>query len=200
MEVTLYNREINEVVPANLLLDMSYSEVEQVAQEWEPWIDRAIQKLATDGVPRSQWPQHLHWNWQRKARAIEGVEGYKIIGIACEKSVQGLVLLTTKSEMCRIEAQRGKPLVYVHFLMTAPWNSRELVSTPRFSGVGQVLLAATMQLSQTYGWGGRIGLHSLPQATTFYRNVVGMTDMGEDAEAELPYFETTSEQASAFLR
>jgi hypothetical protein len=159
MDVALYNRETKQVMSAVLLSDMSYSEVEQIAQDWEPWIDQSIQKLATNRVPRSEWPQHLHWNWQRKARAIDGVEGYKIMGIACNEQVQGLVLLTTKSETCRIETQRGKSLVYVHFLMTAPWNSRELGSNPRFSGVGQVLIAATMQLSRTYGWSGRIGLH-----------------------------------------
>ena len=90
-------------------------------------------------------------------------------------------------------------LVYVHYLEAAPWNLRELTPDPHFGGVGQVLLVEAMRLSLKRGWSGRIGLHSLPQAVPFYRDTVGMSELGLDAVEGLPYFETTPTQASAYL-
>lgn len=49
------------------------------------------------------------------------------------------------------------------------------------------------------GFGGRIGLHSLPQAETFYRD--WMTDFGRDPQHQgLRYFEMSESQPQAFLR
>ena len=54
-------------------------------------------------------------------------------------------------------------------------------------------------LSENMEFSGRIGLHSLPQANSFYANTCGMTDLGADPAYEgLCYFEMTSEQAHAF--
>ncbi len=47
---------------------------------------------------------------------------------------------------------------------------------------------------------GRIGLHSLPQANSFYAYVCGMTDLGQDATYEnLRYFELEPERARNFI-
>lgn len=48
--------------------------------------------------------------------------------------------------------------------------------------------------------GRRIGLHSLPQANSFYANACGMTDLGQDATYEnLRYFELDSDSARRFI-
>ncbi len=48
--------------------------------------------------------------------------------------------------------------------------------------------------------GGRIGLHSLRQAESFYRDTCGMAGLGEDPnEYNLPYFEMTEAQANQFI-
>ena len=55
-------------------------------------------------------------------------------------------------------------------------------------------------MSRQSGFAGRVGLHSLPQAEPFYRDVCGMTDLGEDPnEYDLRYFEMTEAQAARFL-
>ena len=47
----------------------------------------------------------------------------------------------------------------------------------------------------------RIGLHSLPQADSFYRDRCRMSDLGRDASKQnLTYFEMTDAQAAQFLR
>ncbi len=95
----------------------------------------------------------------------------------------------------------GKPLVYVDYIATAPWNLRSLTDTPRYRGVGKVLIEAAITFSRDCGMGGRIGLHALPQAESFYRDTCGMTDLGEDAnEYDLRYFEMDESQVAAFLK
>jgi hypothetical protein len=75
------------------------------------------------------------------------------------------------------------------------------VLEPRFALVGNLLLATAIQLSINEEFSGRIGLHSLPQADTWYANSCKMADLGSDPTAHnLRYFEMTAEQASGFLR
>jgi Arm DNA-binding domain len=79
------------------------------------------------------------------------------------------------------------------------WNRAEFAK-PRYRGVGTALLTAAIDLSLEEGFHGRIGLHSLTQAESFYRNACGMSDLGIDSNYDnLRYFEMTSEQAAAFL-
>jgi len=77
-------------------------------------------------------------------------------------------------------------------------------STPTHKGIGTVLVAAAVQLSIDEGNKGRIGLHSLPQADSFYRDRCGMTDLGPDASYDpkvpLRYFEMTEAQATSYLK
>ena len=71
--------------------------------------------------------------------------------------------------------------------------------TPRFFGVGAVLVAEAIYLSREEGCDGRVGLHSLPQAEGFYARC-GMTRVGFDPDYyDLPYYEFTSQQATNWL-
>jgi hypothetical protein len=57
-----------------------------------------------------------------------------------------------------------------------------------------------VQWSIDLGFKGRIGLHALPQADAFYRDVCGMTDLGQDpAYHSLRYFEFSEQQADDYL-
>lgn len=63
------------------------------------------------------------------------------------------------------------------------------------------MVFAAVHLSWTHGWRGKISLHSLPDAEIFYRDKIGMTMVGPDAEHEdLTYFELTQSQAVTFFR
>jgi hypothetical protein len=61
-------------------------------------------------------------------------------------------------------------------------------------------MGAATQLSIEEGLKGRVGLHSLPAAESFYEQSLGMSALGRDPQKQnLMYFEFSSEQASAFL-
>ena len=74
------------------------------------------------------------------------------------------------------------------------------MDVPRFGGIGIRLIQAAVRLSRDEEMGGRIGLHSLPQAEVFYRDTCGMTSLGRDPDCDdLLYFEMTCEQVDQFL-
>ena len=61
-------------------------------------------------------------------------------------------------------------------------------------------MALAVQVSLEEGFNGLIGLHSLEQAESFYRDRCKMIDMGINlGESDLRYFETTPEIANAFI-
>jgi hypothetical protein len=194
--VHLKDLHADQLVEAVLLEGLDRTEVERAEEEWNSFL---LDKLRL--IRKEEWPEHAHWSWRRKYEATEGLLAYKMFGIEFQSQMQGLMLVAIAGKTCRIVSQLGKPLVYVHFLAAAPWNSPSVVANPRFSLVGSVLIATAIHLSLAEEFLGRIGLHSLPQADAWYSRKCGMTDLGPDpAVQNLRYFEVTSEQAAEFLK
>ena len=138
--------------------------------------------------------EHGHWDWRNKAAAIHA-ERFMLVGLECESEPQGLMAVERLPKRGRF----GVPVVYVDYLETAPWNLRGIGVGPRFSGVGTVLIADAVRWSNETGLGGRVGLHSLPQAEPFYRNL-GLTEFGPDPTYfDLCYFEFTETDADCWL-
>ncbi len=107
---------------------------------------------------------------------------------------QGLMIVDT-SRTSQMEPDRGKGLVYVDYVEVAPWNRPGWQPHRVFRSVGTTFLRTAIQASILLGYEGRIGLHSLPQANSFYAHM-GMTNLGVDsAYQDLWYFEMTPEQA-----
>lgn len=156
--------------------------------------------LALAAGTRFDPPEHMHWRWERKVLASAHLLSYPTMGIEYEGQVQGLMMLLTDGGFGRLPEQAGQPLVYVHFLATAPWNLGAVVARPRFRGVGTVLLRAAVETSIDLGFKGRLGLHSLPQSETWYDRL-GMICLGTDSSKQnLKYYEMTATQAAAFIR
>lgn len=186
--------------PAELLDAITEQQLADWEAEWVPELFKAMQRLRRAGVERRLWPQSRHWDWRKKTATLQGMLAHPGFSVVCEGVTQGMMILDTTMKRCRIEGQRGKNLVYVEFVENAPWNRPELVDPPRYRGVGSHLIRAAVALSQHEDFRGRIGLHSLPQANSFYANTCGMTDMGQDPDYQnLRYFEMTPEQAEAFI-
>ena len=107
--------------------------------------------------------------------------------------------MTNDVASARLREQFGKPLIYVDFVATAPWNRPKLQAPPRFRGVGQVFILAAIETSREAGFKGRVGLHSLPEAVPFYEGKCGFARLGADSSHQnLTYFEMTEKQADAF--
>jgi hypothetical protein len=197
----LKDRRTGQLVEAILIDGVSRAEVERAESAWQPFLAKALEERRHSTDPAKPAPEHSHWDWRKKHKAVAGLIAYRMFGVECEDDMQGLMLVSTTGHPCRIKDQKGKDQVYVDFVATAPWNSPALVEKPRYSLVGRVLIATAVQLSIEEGFRGRVGLHALPQAETFYAENCGMTDLGNDAKKEgLRYFEFTPDKAAAFLR
>ena len=200
VEVHLFNVERGAPEAAKLLDTITEEQLADWEGEWLPELFKGMQRLRRAGVERRHWPQSRHWDWRRKVAALQGMLANPGFCIVCDGMTQGIMIVDTVKRRCRFEKQEGQHLVYVEFVENAPWNRAELLGPPRYRGVGSILLRAAVRLSEEFGFHGRIGLHSLPQANDFYANTCGMTDLGADPGYEgLRYFEMTPEQAEAFI-
>ena len=152
------------------------------------------------GRPLGDRPEDSHWDWRRKAADTAGLLSYHQFSLIQGGELQGL-MLCQDLKSSKLPGQFGKPMVYVEFIATAPWNRPEFESPPRFKGTGRILLLAAIEVSKATGARGRIGLHSLPAAEQFYEIKCGMTRLGNDAAHQnLAYFEMTEAQADAFCK
>jgi hypothetical protein len=180
-----------EFVRAEVVRDFPPSRLADVESEWG--LARRDASLA--------WPraEHAHWDWRDKMESV--VEGsYHVIAVECEGKIQGLMAVSIGTRTC-ILSPTGRPILYVDYLETAPWNLRLPEREPRYTGVGRVLVGEAILQSLEYECGGRVGLHSLQQAEEFYQFACGMTLLGRDPDYhDLMYFEYTYEQADRYLK
>ena len=199
-EVHLFNVARGEPETAELWHAITEQQLADWEGEWVPELFKAIQRLRRGGIERRHWPQSRHWDWRRKATALQGMLANPGFGIVCDGLTQGMMIVDIVKHRGRLDDQRGQHLVYAEFVENAPWNRAELFNPPRYRGVGSILIRAAVALSEELEFHGRIGLHSLPQANGFYANTCGMTDLGADRDHEgLRYFEITTDQARAFI-
>ena len=100
----------------------------------------------------------------------------------------------------RIESQKNLGLVYIDLLSTAPWNRHGFTRTPKYKGVGPLLLGVAVNFSLDEGLEGRLSLHALPQSESWHRSQ-GLTELGKDPghPEELVYFEFAQADAKAYV-
>ncbi|MFO0884546.1 MAG: hypothetical protein U0894_10225 [Pirellulales bacterium] len=182
-----------QAVDAILYDQIEQRHLDDFESKWKPWRAKVLQ-----GLPTPVREESSHWEWSKKQNKISGLLAYPSFAVECCNETQGLMIVNTMSH-CRLDSQRSKPLVYVEFLETAPWNREQLSDVPRYKRVGPVLIDVAIQLSISEGFEGRLGLHSLPQSDGWYRDKCKMTDLGLDPRKNMTYFEMTPEQARAFV-
>jgi len=200
--IQIQRRSDGSDVDATLLDGMVPHDFVVVGTEWSSDRSVVMQELLNSSVERIQWPQSHHWDWRRKAPELRLLEvtGF---GVVCERQWQGVMLTKTASYTARLDPDKGKPLVYIDFLEVAPWNwvIPEIGRAGRFRAVGSTLFWRAVKQSQEEGFRGRLGLHALPQAETFYEEACGMTPLGRDvAKQNLLYMELSGRQAQELLQ
>lgn len=177
---------------ATLASGLSVAEMATVDAQWTPFLHLAVTDAVGRGVFRYDLPDHKHWEWERKARAM-GAESLAF-AIECGGETQSLMIVRT-DRVSRLPEQAGEPLVYVDYLATAPWNLPDLVTQARYKKCGTRMILAAIEHSTRLGFGGRLGLHSLKGAEEFYRRQFGMHDLGRDPRYEsLRYLELPGER------
>jgi hypothetical protein len=133
----------------------------------------------------------IDWSWAYKLRLATNEPRYEAYVVEIEQVAHGVMLLETEWHRSWLDGpiERRIPLVYVEYLASAPWNRRLIEDPPSFVGIGKSLLVFARQRSVEMGYGGRVGLHSLPTSETFYQRQ-GMPDYGADPDKDgLVYFE-----------
>ena len=170
----------------------------KVDGDWKAQFVAEKIRAVTDGrsIPHLE---HGHWEWGEKVKDSAHLLSCPTLAIEYADQTQGLMLLKTDGHFGKLPSEINKPLVYVVYLATAPWNLRALAGQPRFAGVGLILLHAAIQISLENEFKGRIGLHSLPQSEEFYERQ-GFQCLGVDRSAEhLKYYELGPQAASEFI-
>lgn len=188
-------------VDAELWDDISDLHLDLWRSTWVPMMDNAARRLRSAAVPLYKWPQDLHWDWSDKTDWSRPLLTLQRFAITCGGALQGLMLVNLTKLTARLPSQKGKDLAYIEFVSTAPWNRPEISGVQQFHGIGINMVRAAVELSRNEGFQGRIGLHSLSQAASFYSKTCGMSALGQDRHYEdLDYFEMTPTQADAFCR
>lgn len=198
----LKDRRTGLEVEATLLQSLDDRHVEDFVQKWKPIFDARMAELHQQGqltieIVGEHNLQDAHWQWARKVEQRRDGLAWTSFAVEAEDVTQGL-MFARMDAFAREPSQRNKPIVDIDLLATAPWNRFRLVPEPQFKGIGRLLLAAAVSLSVAEEFAGRIGLHALPQAESWYRDVCGMTDLGIDGTG-MRYFEMTEAQAKVFV-
>lgn len=160
-------------------------------------VEAAIVKLATKHVEdfENQWVELLTqykqedklWDLMVKLRMTSRYNNYEGYAVECENQTEGLLVIETT--MHGSQMTRGKRLVYIYYIASAPLNRKVIQNPPKLRGIGTNLLLFTRERSLELGYEGRVGLHSFPDSQNFYDNR-GMYDLGPDEDYdELVYFE-----------
>lgn len=181
------------VVPATIVGILDPSRLHEIEEAWSP----ARQTLIAARKASGATVEHGHWDWNRKAPALQQ-GSIRVFALDCENATQGLLAV---AERPRDSAMlRGSKVLYVDYIEAAPWNLAAEGHPPRYLGVGTALIAEAVCLSMDMVLGGRVGLHSLPQAERFYEQRCRMTPVGPDAGYyDLNYFEYAEATASTWL-
>lgn len=195
--IKIYRRQDKTLVDALLHDELAPKVLVDVEKEWGPIRLAAARKLCTAGRT-TEIPQHYHWDWGAKSQKLQ-LLAYRCLGIECAGKWQGLLLVKHTGQVARLDPDKGKDLVYVEYLESAPWNLKVMVDAPLYGGIGPTLMLTAVQLSHDEGFHGRIGLHALPQAEEFYRDDCKMHNCGPDPSYEdLPYYEMTRDLAARY--
>ena len=202
--IQIQNGVTRELAHAIVTVGVTEEEAGQVDNSWFPALIALLQHLHQKHPDEVYEPEHWHWNWRGKiAHAAGAKETHLFFALKCQNEVQGMMKIIVGLP-CRLDEHKGQTLVYIDYLATAPWNLAELLGklgqTPRYRAIGPAMLSSAAEYSMAQNFGGRIGLHALPQAEDFYRDTCKMTDLGSDAAYDdFHYFEFSSEQALDFF-
>lgn len=193
-----------ELVEAELFDEVTVQHFLETQTVWRPLVVEAAKRMVQAGSPRETVPRHFHWDWTTKEADLR-ILAFSFFGISARGKLQGLMKLESAGRSGRAVSQKGKPLIYVDYLETAPWNIKHLMNalgrSPEFAAVGTRLIEAAVRKSLDEGFKGRVALHSLSTSERFYLDVCGMTAVGRDAAKQnLLWCELTPEQAERFLK
>jgi len=196
----LLDRQAGKYEAAKLYEGIDEKNLLDFEREWQPAFVNRVPATASALERVAANAEDAHWDWRRLAEIYANPLLFQMYVVECAGLTQGLMLVRKGGVFSRHPDHERADLIHIERLSTAPWNRPGFVERPKYKGVGQLLFAAAVNLSLDEELGGRIGLHALPGAEGFYRDVLGLTDFGPNSQHHgLCYFELSQAQAAAFL-
>ena len=196
--VDLHNRRSGEYETAHLYRECDQKNRDDFEQAWKPVLDQRRHEFPSWTAASEGRAQDSHWDWISKTTKASGSLAYETFVVECNGMTQGMMLVDV-TQFAKLPSQAGRELVRVELLATAPWNRSKTTPNPVYRGTGTLLLSAAISLSYELSFNGRIGLYSLEQSESWYREQGCFTDGGYDDHHKMQYFEMTDEQAKAFV-
>lgn len=196
--VELWNRHRCVFEPAQVVREIDVDNFDDFKRHWRPMLESRRADFANQHAAEAGNAQDSHWDWVGKAEDARRAMGQETFAVECDGHTQGLMLVDL-TRFARLDPHRGRELVYIDLLASAPWNRHRTVASPKYKGIGRILIATAISLSVNEGFEGRIALHSLPQSESWYREEAQFTDVEFDYLKQLRYFEMTAAQAAAFV-
>ena len=144
--VVLLDRVTSAFEHAEVFRDLDQKNLDDFERLWRPMLKSRRDEFPSWGASAAANAQDSHWDWVEKAEATTRSLQYETFALECSGETQGLMLVDI-TKFGRVDGQRGRELVYIEFLATAPWNRPGFVPTPRYKGVGRVLLGTAISLS-----------------------------------------------------
>lgn len=144
-----------------------------------------------------QQENDYHWKWAKRIGELKNDRLHEAVAVQTDDGdIQGAILYWINGKSYIDEGQGS---VSVEALATAPRNRPWLVQSPRFRGVGEVLLLRAVIHSDALGLRGRTNLVAFNDAKTvaFYQNR-GFAVVGNDDD--LPIMELAPDAAQSWLR
>ncbi len=129
-------------------------------------------------------PEDSHWNWFNKSVHYNTTE-YEWFYLIADNDIQCICLVFQPKESV---LNNGK-IYYIEYLAVAPWNRTTLIANRKYLGVaGTLIQTITEFLYETKGLNAAYSLHSLPQATDYYKHL-GMVHCPTKDKGSLKFFE-----------
>jgi len=69
--VPVFDRSAQGFVEVDFIHGVSFQQITDAQNAWQPSMQALLQKLKNAGIPESEWSQHAHWNWPLKAIMAE---------------------------------------------------------------------------------------------------------------------------------
>lgn len=187
---TIFDSFERKFVPAVLIIGIDAVRIGKTGSQWK---SKRLQHAI-----RGKDIEHWHWDWEQKASRFADLLAYEFFSLECYGEIQGLMLTESVNHRTELVPDRGKPILYVEYIESAPHNVTLLSDIPRYQGVGTRLMEMAARYSIKQGFDGRVGLLALPQAEQFYLKK-GLTRVRKEAEVGLVYYEWTAEASGKFL-
>src|SRR6266487_3540651 len=184
--------ETGEPVDAQICDKIIEANFQDFEKHWVP----GFRDLPVLGELSTAVPEDEQWDWRGKVKKTQGKLSYRHFVLECDKMTQGFMRL----ELTHRSRMNNEHLIYIDYVAVAPWNQTSRVKVPRFKTIGTILFTQAVGTSFDEQFAGRLGLHALPGAVTWYRDRLKMRSFGPDKDYhDLEYFEYDEALANQFM-